>query len=185
MSDNKRLLENITANDAYVRNHYPHDVFLSAIEQHITLRSKYAKGLVIPANVKIAESRLPRSPEQRSILRKELLQAEMLARLGNAVYLIPECVAYGEKPKDAVVNGELFEFKTITGNARTLEGEFRRAKKKGDDVNVFINVESDISRKETLRRITLVLRRHSEYSGKVVIAWMKGIPHFWDSDNLR
>jgi hypothetical protein len=79
----------------------------------------------------------------------------------------------------------LFEFRTVTGNARTLEWEFRGAKKKGDDVNVFISVESDISRHETKRRIKLVLEGHPEYSGKVVISWGRNPPNFWDSNSFR
>jgi hypothetical protein len=185
MNDDQHLAKNIAANEAYIQKHYPRDVFISVIGQKMIIMNKYTKGLIIPTNVKVAESRFPKSPEQRSILRKELLQAEMLAKLGNSVYLIPERSAYGAKPKDAIVNGELFEFKTVTGNARTLEGEFRRAKKKGNDVNVFISVESNISKKETLRRISLVLNRHIEYSGKVVIAWGRETPCFWDSDQLK
>jgi hypothetical protein len=54
------------------------------------------------------------------------------------------------------VNGELFEFKTVVGNARTLEWEFRSARRKGDDINVFI-----------------------------VISWRGGKPHFEDTYSFR
>ena len=182
--DLRRLERNIAANEAYVKINYPGENFISDISE-IQAAKKYIKGLIISENVKVAESRLPVNSEQRAILRKELRQAEILARLGNSVYLIPEHAAYGERPKDAVVNGKLFEFRTVTGNARTLEWEFRKAKKKGDDVNVFINIKSDISRNETERRIKLVIDRHSEYSGKIVVSWKGGRPHFWDTNRFK
>jgi hypothetical protein len=180
----QRLEKNLAANEAYVKLNYPGENFISEISE-IQAAKKYTKGLIIPKNVKVAESRLPVNSEQRRILRKELRQTEILARLGNAVYLIPERAAYGERPKDAVVNGELFEFKTVTGNARTLEWEFRKAKRKGDDVNVFINVESGVSRNETEHRIKLVLDRHPEFIGKIVISWRGGKPHFGDTNSFR
>ena len=180
----QRLTNNRAANEQYVQKHYPDENFISEISP-ILAAKKYIKGLTIPANVKVAESRLPVNSEQRRILRKELHQAEILAKAGNSVYLIPEQAGFGERPKDAVVNGELFEFRAITGNARTLEWEFGNAKKKGNDVNVFINVESEISRNETHRRLTLVLNRHPEYTGKIVISWRGGRPHFWDSNSYR
>jgi hypothetical protein len=141
----QRLEKNLAANESYVKINYPGENFISEIS-NIQAVKKYIKGLIIPENVKLAESRLPINSEQRKILRKELRQAEILARLGNSVYLIPEHAAYGERPKDAVVNGQLFEFRTVTGNPETFQWEFRYAKKKGADTNVYINIISDISK---------------------------------------
>ena len=165
--------KNIKATEAYIKKKYPNEKFISEILQ---LRSpnKYSKGLVIPENVKVAESRMPINAAQRNVLRKELLQAEILAKKGISVFLIPEHGGYGERIKDAVVNGELFEFRSITGNARTLEWEFGAAKEKGNDTNVFITIESDISRDEARRRIGMVLKRHPEYTGKIVISFQAG-----------
>ena len=182
--DSQRLERNLAANEAYVKINFPGENFISDTAQ-FQAANRYSKGLIIPKNVRVAESRIPISPDQRNVLRKELRQAEILARLGNSVYIIPEHIGYKIKPKDAVVNGELFEFKTVTGNARTLEWEFRKAKKKGDDVNVFISIESDISRNETEHRVKLVLDRHPEFTGKIVVSWRGGKPHFWDTSNFR
>jgi len=117
--------------------HYPSEIFLSTTEQY-PFYNRYLRGLKIPEGVKIAESRIPRSYDQREILRKKLRQAEILAKVGDSVFLIPENTAYKIRPKDAVVNGQLFEFRNITGNEKTLEWQFRDAKKKGADTNVFI-----------------------------------------------
>jgi len=181
----QHLERNITANESFVKTNYPSENFISEISE-IQAAKKYIKGLIIPENVKVAESRLPVNPEQRKILRKELRQAELLARLGNSVYLIPEHAGYGERPKDAVVNGQLFEFRTVTGNPETFQWEFRYAKKKGADTNVYINIISDISKEEARRRIWLVLRRHMGYTGEIIISLNNGEKtYFWDTNSFR
>jgi len=179
------IATNISANEVYIQKHYPNEIFIIDMSQ-IKHKNKYSKGLVIPENVKVAESRIPINPTQRAILRKELRQAEILAELGNSVYIIPEKHVYKVKPKDAVVNGELFEFRTVEGNAETFQWEFRKAKGKGADTNVYINILSDINKKEAWHRIWLVLRRHPEYTGKIVISFKNGEKIlFWNTDSFR
>jgi hypothetical protein len=131
-----------------------------------------------------------RSPRQRETLRKELRQASILANKGSSVYLIPECGGYGETFKDAVVNGTLYEFREITGKARTLEWEFGDAKeRKGNDANIFINIESSISKNEARRRIGMVLERHAEYTGKIIVSFNALTAaekiYFWDTSDFR
>ena len=177
--------KNTKATEEYVKKKYSNERFISVISQ-LKSPNKYSKGLVIPKNVKVAESRMPINAVQRKILRKELLQAEILAKNGNSVYLIPEHGRYGERLKDAVVNGQLFEFRSITGNARTLEWEFGAAKGKGDDTNVFINIESSISKYEVRRRVGMVLKRPPEYTGKIIISFLSEEEiYFWDSSHFR
>jgi hypothetical protein len=181
--------QNQTATVNFVKNNYPNEKFVSGVSQ-IKNRNKFTKGLIIPKGVKVAESRMPRSPDQRDILRKELRQASILAKKGNSVYLIPECAGYGVRPKDAVVNGVLYEFREIKGNARTLEWEFGYAKeKKGADTNIFISIESKISKNEAQRRIGMVLERHPEYTGKIVVSFNALTPeekiYFWDTSDFR
>jgi len=106
--------------------------------------------------------------------------------LGNSIYLIPENTAYGKRPKDAVVNGKLFEFRTVTGNPETFQWEFRYAKKKGADTNVYINIISDINKEEARRRVWLVLRRHPQYTGEIIISFANGKKtYFWDTSFFR
>ena len=181
----KNRAKNNQLNEAAIKREFSNDNFISDTE---TLRSKsnYAQGLSIPENVKVAESRIPTNPTQREVLRKELRQSEILSKRGNSVALIPEKGGYGIRPKDALVNGELFEFKTIEGNAETFQWEFRKAKKKGDDTNVYISILSDISKEEAKRRIWLVLSRHPEYTGKIVVSFDDGKKtYFWDTSFFR
>ena len=180
--------QNKTANVGFVKINYPNEKFISDISQLKNL-NKYIKGLVIPKGVKVAESRMPRSKEQREILRKELKQAGILAKYGNSVYLIPEKNGYKIRPKDAVVNGTLFEFRVITGKARTLEWEFGDAKEKGNNTNVFISIESDINIHEAWHRIYMVLRRHPEYTGKIIVSFnvltAEEKIYFWDTMDFK
>jgi hypothetical protein len=175
---------NQKASEDYIKKVYPDETFITRSSK-LQEGSKYAKGLVIPKNVKVAASRIPLNSQQREVLRKELHQAGILAILGSFVYLIPEHGPYGVRLKDAVVNGVLFEFRTITGNAKTLEWEFKDAKKKGKDANVFLNIESDIPKNEVRRRIALVLERHPEYTGKITVSLRDGKIYFWNSDSFR
>jgi hypothetical protein len=105
--------------------------------------------------------------------------------MGNFVYLIPENGPYGKRLKDAVVNGTLFEFRTVTGNVRTFEWEFRDAKRKGPDVNVYINADMDIFKTEARRRIGLVLGKHPNYTGKIIVSLRGGKTYFWDTSSFR
>ena len=183
--DLRRVERNIAANEAYVKENYPNEIFISDTAQ-LQAINRYSRGLVIPENVKIAKSRAPISPDQRNVLRKELRQAEILVKFGNSVFIVPEYIGYKKRPKDAVVNGELFEFRTVTGNAKTFEWEFRDAKRKGVDTNVYINILSDISKDEVRRRIGVVIRRHPEYTGHIVMSFDDGEnTYFWDTGSFR
>jgi hypothetical protein len=180
----QRLAGNREAAENYIKIVYPNEKFLSTTAE-LQAMNKWSKGLTLPGNVKVAESRIPVNSDQRGILKKELKQAGILSRLGCFIYLIPERSAYGERPKDAVVNGKLFEFRTVTGNARTFEWEFRGAKKKGKDTNVFVNIESNISMAEARRKIGLVLKDHPEYTGEIIISLKGEKTCFWDTGGLK
>ncbi|MDR2575495.1 MAG: Rpn family recombination-promoting nuclease/putative transposase [Treponema sp.] len=191
--DHKRLAKenaaqqiaiNQKATEAFVKKTYPDENFISSTAQ-LQKANKHTKELVIPKGVCVAVSRIPKNKEQREILQKELRQAGILARSGNSVYLIPERSGYKIRPQDAVVNGALFEFRTVEGNPDTFQWEFRYAKKKGADTNVYINDLSGISKNEARHRIWLVLRRHPEYTGQIVISFENGSKtYFWDTSNL-
>ncbi|GHV84462.1 hypothetical protein AGMMS50230_00700 [Spirochaetia bacterium] len=178
------VLNGTEASEAYIKQAYPDENFLSQTPQ-LQAINKWTKNLTLPPNVRLAESRIPKNADQRNILEKEIRQAGILSSMGNVVYLIPEQGPYGKRLKDAVVNGVLFEFRTVTGNVRTFEWEFRDAKRKDNDVNVYINAEMDISKAEARRRIGLVLKKHPEYTGKIVVSLNRGKTYFWDTSSFR
>jgi hypothetical protein len=105
--------------------------------------------------------------------------------LGIRFFFTPERGGYKKRVTDAVVNGVPFEFRNITGKPRRIENEFGDAKKKGKGVNVFVNIESDIGKDEARRRIGLVLDRHQDYTGKIIVSLKDGKTYFWDSSSFR
>jgi hypothetical protein len=185
LTDAQRKIANIAATADFAKRNYPKEDFISDLAQ-FEAANKFTKGLILPEGVSITTSRIPNNTIQREILRKELKQAEILAKIGSSIYLIPEQAGYKIKAKDAIVNGKLFEFRTVNGNADTFQWEFRNAKKKGADTNVYINVLSSISKDEARHRIWLVLRRHPEYTGQIIMSFDNGSKtYFWDTEDFR
>jgi hypothetical protein len=77
----------------------------------------------------IAKSRIPRSARQISVLEKEIRQARILVDRGSIVYLLPETTHPIEKHRkfpDAVVDGSIMEFKTITGSKRQVRIRYKK-----------------------------------------------------------
>jgi len=181
----KRRRENARKAKEAVKLECPNEKFISD-NTEFQAKNRFTKELIIPENVMVAESRTPINPRQREILRKELRQSEILSKLGNSVVLIPERSGYRIRPKDALINGKLFEFRTVEGNAETFQWEFRTAKRKGADTNVYINILSVISKEEARRRVWLVLRQHPEYTGEIIISFDDGKRiYFWDTSFFR
>jgi len=181
----QKLTKNITANEDFIRQYYPDEIFLTTTAQ-LQAVNRWTKKLILPENVRVAEARIKiKSNEQQRTLKKELYQAGILSRKGNSVFLTPEFSAYKVRVTDAVVNGVPYEFRNITGTVRKIEQRFGEAKKKGNSVNVFLNIEVNISIYEIRRRISLVLVRHPEYTGKIIISVKGEQLNFWDSINIR
>jgi hypothetical protein len=180
----ERLAKGVAANEAFIQQHYSGEKFLSSTAQ-LQKANKYTKKIVLPENVRIAQSRINiKSNEQQRTLRKELRQAGVLSRMGNSVFLTPEYSAYKVRVTDAVVNGVPYEFRTVTGTVRKIEQRFADAKKKGSAVNVYLHLNSNATINEARRRIGLVLERHPEYSGKVIVSTRDGKVHFWESGSF-
>ncbi|GMO41745.1 MAG: hypothetical protein Pg6C_02760 [Treponemataceae bacterium] len=100
----------------------------------------------IEERIFIAASREPKSKNQEQVLNKELVQARILKLRGSCIYLLPEVISQesvGEKFPDAVVDGFLTEFKTVTGNLREIEKRFKESRKKAE--RVFFKVDSPLA----------------------------------------
>jgi len=140
----QQLARNIQANEIFIKREYPNEKFISD-NSEFQSKNRFTKGLIIPENVKVAESRVPISAEQRRTLYKELRQAGILARLRFSVYLTPERTRYKQKITDALVNGVPFEFRNVENKVRKIERRFGEAKEKGNNVNVFLNIDDKYS----------------------------------------
>ena len=86
---------------------------------------------------------------KKSPYKTELQNARILRDSGSTVYLAPERKDSEEKQPDAIVNGLMFEFKNVGGNANTLAALFLRSRSQAP--NVFINLEnSTLTRSEVM-----------------------------------
>ena len=135
----------------------------------------------------IAGSREPRSNNQEKILEKELAQARILAAQGSVIYLLPEIVdpdLSGVKHPDAVVNGFIMEFKTITGGIRQIEEHFRKSRLKAE--NVYFKIDSALTRREVARKLSGVIKEKGYQSG-IIIAYFTDIQSlvYWNVTDLR
>lgn len=184
MSDEQRLAENVAANETFVKRVYPNEKFISTTNE-LKQANRFTEELELPKNVRLAWSRIPKNKGEQERLAKELRQAGILTGIdNNSVFLTPEPGKYKQQSPDAVLNGIPFEFRNVTGKDEKVERRFSQAKEKGDHLNVYLNIDTDINVTETLRRIKLVLDRHPEYTGKIVISWRGGKPSFFDTVDL-
>jgi len=69
----RQLAENIQANERFAKREYPNEKFISD-NAEFQSKNRFTKGLIIPENVKVAESRVPINQEKLSFqLAEEIL----------------------------------------------------------------------------------------------------------------
>jgi hypothetical protein len=135
----------------------------------------------------IACSREPRSNGQRKTLKKELIQTRILTAQGSVVYLLPEIVdptKQGEKHPDAVVDGFLTEFKTITGKVDRIGEYFEDSRKKAD--HIFYKIDCSLSKEAVMKHLEGIILKRG-YCGGQVIAYFAETSrlYYWDVDDLK
>ena len=114
----------------------------------------------------IAKSRIPRSAEQINILEKEVKQARLLVTRGSTVYLLPEIQPPGEKHQkypDAVVDGQIMEFKTVTGGIRQIEERYKEARAKA--TNIFMKIDGNLLLDNVTRKLSGYINRRGLSGG--------------------
>lgn len=146
----------------------------------------HEKWEVLEAGVIIAKSRMPRSADQINTLEKELRQARILVERGSTVYLLPEATSSNEKNikhPDAVVDGYVMEFKTITGSIRQVEARYKEAREKSK--YVFLKIDAELTRHEVTRKLSGYIKRKG-YSGGVILAYFTQSGEFccWRENEL-
>jgi len=154
--------ENANKTDDLARNLYPNE-----------------KWEPLEAGIFIAKSRMPRSAEQINVLEKELRQARILVDRGSTVYLLPEIVHPVEKHvkyPDAVVDGYIMEFKTITGSIRQVEERYKEARVKSE--HIFIKIDAPLSRHDVSRKLSGYIQRKG-YKGGVIFVYFSESGEFF------
>jgi hypothetical protein len=117
----------------------------------------------------------PRRPiGKHSGYQNELRDAQILRDLGSTVYLVSEPNTEGRK-YDAIVNGLIFEFKNVGGNANTLIAHFLKSRSQAP--NVFINLEnSHLTQREAISALygARNSKTHTTKKGNII----KGYTHY-------
>jgi hypothetical protein len=140
---------------------------------------RHEKWEKLEVGIFIAKSRMPRSAEQINVLEKELRQARILVDRGSTVYLLPETPQPGVKRvkhPDAVVDGYIMEFKTITGSIRQVEERYKEARVKTE--RIFLKIDASLSRHDVTRKLSGYIQRKG-YKGGVILAYFAQSGEFY------
>jgi hypothetical protein len=134
----ERLARNIAANETVAKKEFPDETWIKIDNvklNHVSI-PKDAAGILV------ARSRLPINKQEELDFLKEMISATTLKNLGFVVTLIPRIKRPDGKGflpgPDAIVNGSLFEFKTVTGRMDKIGARFNYSRKQGN--NVYIRV---------------------------------------------
>ena len=88
-------------------------------------------------NIWVAKSRLIEEHKEPDKWQREMSQVRILTSRGSVAYFLPEIELkgiIGKKFADLVLDGEITEMKTVSGNRNTLGWEFKQGLKQGKAV---------------------------------------------------
>jgi len=172
-AEQQKLSENIQKNETAVKSVFPNEQWVDASSLKLV---QTGPDFEIPNGidtVKIAKSRTTPTKGNQNIsdndartLAKEIRQAKVLTDRGASVFILPKTKAADGREipgPDALVNGSLFEFKTVTGSIDKVERRFRESREQGE--NVYIRVmNSSITRNDVIQKMNNVINDH-KYTG--------------------
>ena len=138
----------------------------------------------IDRHIFMAASRAPRSGRQSEILDQELSQARILAALGHTVYLLPEFGPRKAKHPDAIVDGLIMEFKTVSGNEKKIKEKYKEARVKAE--NVFLQIDPPFSHRTVVRKLSGSIRGKGYKSGLIWVYFKHtGKMVYWTVEGLK
>jgi len=161
--EQKRLQQNIEKTLKTAKDMFPNETWVDADKiklDHVKLPDG-ADGITM------ALSALPTNKQEELDFLKEIKSAIVFKNMGASVRLIPKIKrpdGKGNLPgPDAIVNGSLFEFKTVTGKIKRVGKRFTDSRIQGE--NVYIRVENPKHTKAgVLRSITGIINEDA-YAG--------------------
>jgi len=168
MTLSKQLAVNAAINVIIAKREFPNEIWVNA--SCIKFKN-IGDEFILPKGINrilVARSRLTRIKNDERILAKEIRQGKILIDNGASVYLLPKLKDSNGKNipgPDAIVNGILFEFKTITGHLDRIEAHFRDSRKQCE--NIFLKIDNIlISKNCVLSKIGRILHDKT-YKGGV------------------
>lgn len=111
----------------------------------------------------VAQSRKPKNKDQKRIFDKEFKAANIAAKNGHIVYLLPE--KGGGKHPDAIMDGIPTEFKILTGGRNAISDNLRKGLKQGK--SIFIKTNTIITVQEAKSIIHGRLKGKKHLKGKI------------------
>ena len=159
----EKLARNIAANKTTVKKEFPNETWIGIDK----LKLKHISIPKDTAGILVAKSRLPINKQEELDFLKEIISATKLINLGSCVTLIPRIKRPDGKGflpgPDAIVNGSLFEFKTVTGKINKVGRRFSESRLQGN--NVYIRVENPRHTKAGVVKELIGLINDKNYSG--------------------
>ncbi|MCL1992367.1 MAG: hypothetical protein FWG66_05420 [Spirochaetes bacterium] len=157
-----RNKENAEKTEAAAKRRFPNEKWIDVSEAESQIKGISGhddfKGIKV-AHPKILEG-------DKNTLAKEIRQAKILTDRGDCVYLLPKAKDEDGKPvsgPDALLNGELYEFKTITGNIDRVAERFSKSRRQSD--NVYLRISNpNITKDEVFSMVNRVLNKPT-YTG--------------------
>jgi hypothetical protein len=150
------------------------------------------------ANIWVAKSRLIQKNKEPHKWEQEMSQARILTDRGSAAYFLPEDEKKDGKMKicvDTVIDGEIVELKTVSGNRNTLGTAFEQGFKQGLAVresrpeiqthSVFIRLLADFSVGSVTAKIAGELKNRPECGFFICYFEQTGELHTWPFEELR
>jgi hypothetical protein len=149
------------------------------------------------ANIWVAKSRLPEEYKEPDKWEREMSQVRILTIRGSTAYFLPE-KQKNDKGKiyaDTVLNGEVTELKTVSGNRSTLGTDFRQGYHQGaalikncdvtEKHSVYIRLLSDLSPGSVKAKIAGELKGRTSKGTFICYFEISGILYYWTYDELR
>jgi hypothetical protein len=157
----------------------------------------HEKWIKTGPHIWVADSRLTEKAKESDKWEREMAQVRILTGRGSVVYFLPEekNEEKGKMYPDTVIDGEITELKTVSGNRSTLGTDFRQGYKQGaalakihtntEKHSVFIRLLSDISVGSVKAKIAGELKNRTGNGHFICYFENTGNLYTWTYDELR
>jgi hypothetical protein len=149
------------------------------------------------AGIWVGKSRLIEKHREPDKWEREMSQVRILTRRGSSAYFLPEKKNEGKGKVyvDTVIDGEVVELKTVSGNRNTLGTAFKQGFKQGTAVmkdypaiqthSVFIRLFSDFTVGSVKAKIAGELKNKTENGNFICYFEQTGEMYTWTYTELR
>jgi hypothetical protein len=153
-------------------------------------------------NIFIAKGRLSGGHKEQAKMYREIADARILTSRGSVAYFLPEFENTGKGHNeihslqaDTVIDGDVVELKTISGNRATLGKSFRRGYKQGHSLlkkhgimakhSVFLRLFTPFTVESVRAKLAGELKNTTDEGRCICYFEATGELHTWDYDELR